>query len=156
MTGLTELTVWERNGQKGQNGQNKKLYVSIVSFVSLEVNWSACNSNKLTKIQWKLTKLTKLTVQIFIQAAKMEEEIFNLSKITKNESKIIFFDICKFPGINLPSKMQFYLCTKERSHPTCQQNVRLTTAHLSQFNQPVAVLFERVEAHKVVHSALWN
>ena len=51
----------------------------------------------------------KVSVQIFIQAAKMEEEIFNLSKITKNESKIIFFDICKYSGINLPSKMQFYL-----------------------------------------------
>jgi len=45
-------------------------------------------------------------------------------------------------------------CTKERSHPTCQQNVRLTTAHLSQFNQPVSILLECVEAHKVVHSAL--
>ncbi len=31
-----------------------------------------------------------MPVQIFIQAAKMEEEIVNLSKITKNESKIIF------------------------------------------------------------------
>ena len=76
----------------------------------------------------------KVSVQIFIQAAKMEEDFLYLSKITKNESKIIFFDICKFSGINLPSKMQFYLCTKERSHPTCQQNVRLTTAHLSQIH----------------------
>jgi hypothetical protein len=29
-------------------------------------------------------------MQIFIQAAKMEEEILYLSKITKNDSKIIF------------------------------------------------------------------
>ena len=52
--------------------------------------------------------------------------------------------------------MQFYLCTKERIHPTCQQNVRLTTAHLSQFNKPVTVLLECAEAHKVVCCAFRN
>ena len=49
-----------------------------------------------------------------------------------------------------------FICTKERNHPTCQQNVRSLAAHLSQFNQPVAVLFERVEAHKVVCCAFRN
>ena len=38
---------------------------------------------KVQKVQGK-----KMTVQIFIQAAKMEEDFF-LSKITKNDSKIL-------------------------------------------------------------------
>ena len=38
---------------------------------------------------WEFSKLSQFSVQIFIQAAKMEEEIFNLSKITQNDSKNI-------------------------------------------------------------------
>ncbi len=49
-----------------------------------------------------------MPVQIFIQAAKMEEEIFNLSKITKNDSKIIKQRIERIKRIFLSSDSLYW------------------------------------------------
>jgi len=36
MTGLTELTIWRRNGQKGQNGQKKNNWISELKLVAAD------------------------------------------------------------------------------------------------------------------------
>lgn len=44
---------------------------------------------KLANFRQNFVKIAKIVMQIFIQTAKSEEDILSLSKITKNESKII-------------------------------------------------------------------
>jgi len=51
---------------------------------------------KLANFRQNFVKIAKIVMQIFIEPAKSEEDFLYLSKMTKNDSKIIFFDICKY------------------------------------------------------------
>jgi len=66
-----------------------------------------------------------MPVQIFIQAAKMEEEIFNQSKITKNESKNIKRRIERIKRIFLFSDSRYWNFTVTSAMRTiCSPNCK--------------------------------